>query len=527
MEIGITIASDKYHNTIDSFWFAIRPEAVVNPFDFVTVEHVHDTKCIGMVQYSQTFRDENPKEDSFTEVTVIKVVLMARSTTMERNSNPVNMPVGSGKLVRFANADEIKFALGIPEMDNPVPAGIIENGDGSSIPVFLDISYLLGPDTAHVNVSGISGNSKTSYLVFLLQSTYQKLQKNGEGYALIIFNTKEQDLLHSHENQKLNERTSKEPSYTLLDLEVKPFNNVTYFLPRGNDGRPNSLYIPETNSKTYSYELEDVYDRLDLLFSEIYDPHTNLSSILNYIYESWPNIGRRPAKNLKTWTDLYKFKGYPSEILTHKSTLLYFQGHIHRFMKSPLFIDRKKTSTYLGKEIKNLDSGDIFVIDIAMLSSLEEQSFVIGDVLKSIDELYAAQTDTSLHGKQHIKKPKYVLIFVDEINRFLPKDRYMNKHSAVEEQITKTLIAGRSRRTILFSAQQFKSSVDYTLHENTGLHVTAKVGLSELATAPYNGIDEYTKLNIVRLNKGELVLVHPAFRYPIKIKFPRASFAKP
>lgn len=180
-------------------------------------------------------------------------------------------------------------------------------------------------------------------------------------------------------------------------------------------------------------------------------------------------------------------------------------------MKSPLFIDRKKASTYLGKEIKNLDSGDIFVIDIAMLSSLEEQSFVIGDVLKSIDELYAAQTDTSLHSKQHIKKPKYVLIFVDEINRFLPKDRYMNKHSAVEEQITKTLIAGRSRRTILFSAQQFKSSVDYTLHENTGLHVTAKVELSELATAPYNGIDEYTKLNIVRLNKGELVLVHPAF----------------
>jgi len=81
----------------------------------------------------------------------------------------------------------------------------------------------------------------------------------------------------------------------------------------------------------------------------------------------------------------------------------------------------------------------------------------------------------------------------------------MNKHSAVEEQITKTLIAGRSRRTILFSAQQFKSPVDHTLHEDTGLHVTAKVGLSELATAPYNGIDEYTKLNIVRLNKGELV----------------------
>ena len=72
-----------------------------------------------------------------------------------------------------------------------------------------------------------------------------------------------------------------------------------------------------------------------------------------------------------------------------------------------------------------------------------------------------------------------------------------------------------------------QSSVDYTLYENTGLHVTAKVGLSGLATAPYDGIDEYTKFNIVRLNKGELVLVHPAFRYPIKIKFPRASFVNP
>ena len=75
MEIGITIASDKYHDTIDNFCFAIRPEAVVNPFDFVTVEHIHDTKCIGMVQYSQTLRDEILKTIHFT---VVKVVLMAR-----------------------------------------------------------------------------------------------------------------------------------------------------------------------------------------------------------------------------------------------------------------------------------------------------------------------------------------------------------------------------------------------------------------------------------------------------------------
>jgi hypothetical protein len=58
----------------------------------------------------------------------------------------------------------------------------------------------------------------------------------------------------------------------------------------------------------------------------------------------------------------------------------------------------------------------------------------------------------------------------------------------------KTLNAGRSRGTILFSAQQFKSTVDYALYESTGLHITAKVGLSELSSTPYNIIDKDTKI---------------------------------
>jgi hypothetical protein len=37
-------------------------------------------------------------------------------------------------------------------------------------------------------------------------------------------------------------------------------------------------------------------------------------------------------------------------------------------------------------------------------------------------------------------------------------------------------------------------------------------------------LDESTKMSIVRLNKGELVMVHPAFRHPIRVIFPKASF---
>jgi uncharacterized protein len=89
-------------------------------------------------------------------------------------------------------------------------------------------------------------------------------------------------------------------------------------------------------------------------------------------------------------------------------------------------------------------------------------------------------------------------------------------------------MSGRSRRTILFSAQQFKSATDLRLHDSTGLHVTAKLGLSELSKPPYSDlIDDNTKTSITRLNKGEMVMVHPAFKHSIKISFPRASIKKP
>jgi DNA helicase HerA-like ATPase len=149
-----------------------------------------------------------------------------------------------------------------------------------------------------------------------------------------------------------------------------------------------------------------------------------------------------------------------------------------------------------------------------MIPTLEEQKFVVGDVMKSIDELYSV--------RQSSKRPQYILIFVDEINRFIPRSE--GKMSTVAEQVMRTVVAGTSRGTILFSAQQFKSRVDPTLNEGTGMHVMAKLGMSELSTPSYSMVDESTKANIARLNKGELVMIHPALRHPIKIVFPKAPF---
>ena len=573
-QVGQTIVSDKFPITMDTFWIAIKSNVIVNPFDFVTVKNLHNTRTIGIVKELQTVAlhkkminkngtndqniikrqkgqrsrgqllsrgsvltigSEEPDHESYdylqsSSITIAKVAVMANTgVTVEgtKNSISVSMPIAAGKTVEFATIEEIIFALGIPEMGNPIPAGIIQTTNGLQVPITLDISYLAGPDTTHVNASGISGNQKTTYLLFLLQSAYQKLKD--EGVALIIFNTKEAELLQIHKKQKEKEKRQTEDLFNILDLEIEPFENVKYFLPRGKNGKPNSAYIPD-KYKTYSFELKDVYDRLDLLLPDAYDPQYNLSSIIEYVYEAWP-IKDKYEKEISTWTDLFEYEDYPQNIVSHKSSLLHFRGYLQRFRKSALFTDKKVTSTYLGNRIKKIKSGEVFVIDVGTISSLAEQSFVVGDVMKSIDEMYLTSDDVdnddeNSNRNKSEKRPKYLLIFIDEINRFIPKSHDVLRMNPVAEQIMKTVIAGGSRQTILFSAQQFKSGTDYRLQENTGLHITAKIGLSELYSRPYSMLDKSTKNNITRLNKGELVMIHSAFRHPIKISFPKGAFVR-
>ena len=536
-EVGKTVISEKFPSTMDGFWFSINQDIIINPFDFVSVENLYNTRTVGIVKELQAVKVDNlelAEKVQQKDIAVAKVAIMGNTGAKidgTKGNISISMPVRIDKSVNLANVDELIFALGIPQMEDPIPVGVIEMPNGLKVPVSLAISYLAGPDAAHVNASGISGNFKTSYLLFLLQSMYQRLSRN-DSVSMIIFNTREEDLLHIHEQQDSVSERDKE-LFESLQLDIKPFDNVSYFLPRGRDGKPLSIYIPK-NSRTYSYELQDVHDRLELLFSETYDPRYNLSSIIDYIYESWP-LNDESGKVVDNWQDLFRYKGYPQEIITHKSTLLHFLGQLQRFRKSSMFTDKRVTSTYLGKEIRKLKTGDILVIDIAMIPTLEEQSFVVADVMKNIDQLYSVRhnlddnsyDNNNSNDNRTIRRSTYTLIFIDEINRFLPKSNLLGIRSAVAEQIMKTIIAGKSRNTILFSAQQFKSEVDYSLHENTGLHITAKLGTSELSTKPYDMIDESTKMNIARLNKGEIVMIQPAFRQPIKITFPRASFKRP
>lgn len=563
--IGKTIESEKYPITMDEFWFSIVPGKIIGPFDFISVENIYNTVTIGIVKELRTIKSsdvtissqysgqnynlrDNPnnKENYVNQgIRIARVAVMTNAHinnihSDSRNTNGMNirMPVDIDKEVRFANEKEILIALGIPKMEDPVMAGIIEMTNGQQVAIPIAMSYLAGPDTAHINATGVSGNLKTSYLMFLLHSMYQKLVKNKE-VAIIIFNTREDDLLYIHEREEnITERDNR--LYKTLQLSPDPFDNVTYFLPRGKDGKPISVHVP-SNFRTYSFELRDIYDRLDLLLSsESYDPRYNLYAIINYIYESWP-IKDKSDNVVNNWSDLLRYADYPPEIVGHKSMYLHFLRYIQKFKRSSLFTDKRETSIYIGNEIKKIKGGDVYVIDIAMIPTLEVQSLVIGDVMKNIDELYSSrysfeeehylnqesENGIKINIESKYSKPKYIFIFIDEINRFLPSTSSLGQRSPVAEQIIKTIIAGKSRNTILLSAQQFKSAVDPFLHDNTGIHMIAKLGLSELSNSSYSMLDDITKGNIAQMDKGEIVMIQPAIRYPVKVVFPRPPFKRP
>jgi uncharacterized protein len=77
------------------------------------------------------------------------------------------------------------------------------------------------------------------------------------------------------------------------------------------------------------------------------------------------------------------YQDYLENIVSHKSSLLHFRGYLQRFRKSVSFTDKKITSTYLGNEINKIRAGEVFVIDVGTISTLAEQSFIVGDVMKS------------------------------------------------------------------------------------------------------------------------------------------------
>lgn len=540
-EVGKTSATDRDPNTSEKFTFWLAPEVIVNPFDIVEVEQVsHEgkSKTFGLVTTLE-HRTDSPTHlanfisSNFGELTEDPNTPRQGTTVAHvnvlSNDKDIYMPVSSDKIVRFADERGIQTALGIDTMEpqNRIPAGLIKMSNGACAVAYIDRRYILGPESAHVNITGISGlATKTSYAMFLIQSILQTTPEEEKSkIAVIILNVKHGDLLQIDQRREKDFTTEEMEMWESLGLTPEPFpsNNIHYYLPRGRDGNPNSSLIPDMYD-IYAYDLDGTIDKLDFLFTEVSDTSGALEALIGDIMHgimaregqlkdihSWENLLNRPPlfKDGKT----QKFGDH------YTATVGKFRRLLRRMVKtmhSGIFVDSRRTNEkLLSEEIEKIKGGHIYVIDIAQLKEYEQQ-LVFGDLLKTI---YALKTEPAEDLSEEI--PEKVIFFVDELNKYAPTG---TKISALTEQVLEIAERGRSLGVILISAQQFMSAVHPRVTGNCATKVIGRSGSAEVLQPDYRFLDNQIKNNVTRLSKGELLLSHAIYRQPVKIVFPKPVF---
>jgi hypothetical protein len=551
--IGLVSATSNEPTSSDSFTFWLAPGVIVNPFDIVEAEQIaYDgmSRTFGIVTTLEHTTDApthlaNYISNDFGQVggepnTVRQGTTIAKVAVLS-NDKDIYMPLACDRSVRFADEEGIQVALGVDKIDKRyrVPAGLIRLSNGTQAVVYLDLRYVLGPEGAHVNITGISGlATKTSYAMFLIQSILQTAEKVGmrDKIGVIILNVKHGDLLSIDQPPKGGLEKEQLDMWERLGLTPKPFDRVRYLLPYGKEtlrtGRPNSFRLPEKNWMIYAYSLQDSYNKLDLLLSQIPDPWDTLGALIGEINAglSDPRTGQWGPSGrwgkVSDWSTL--LNGEPLvDTKTGQSqkvgevpavTVGRFRRILRRIIEtrqSGIFVsNRRKDVRSISEEIAKIKGGEVIVIDIAKLTD-DEQTLVFGDILRTIYSLYAEE------GSESEDLPEKVIIFVDELNKYAPT---REKESPIIEQVLDIAERGRSLGVVLFGAEQFMSAVHERVAGNSSTLVIGRSGSAELSAVHYRFLDPAVKANITRLEKGELVLSHAIFRQPVKIVFPKPAY---
>ena len=541
--IGRGSATERNANQSNEFFFWLAPDVLVNPFDIVEAETFQNSRTYGLVMNLEHTTDaashlSNYISNNFGEATEDPQTPRQGTTVAKcsvlSNTEEIYMPVPSEARIRFADGPGILKALGADAItdEHKIPAGLIEMSNGTQAPCFIDARYLLGPEGAHMNISGISGlATKTSYVMFLISATLQKFS-DAENTAVILLNVKHDDLLHIHEKTETLVDADKE-MWATLGLEAVPFpkERVHYLLPNGkhtaNTGKPNSHSTPNIPFNIYAYALSNAKDKVDLLMGHVPDVWDTLRALIGIVQEGLTSQGKDARwKSVKTWAGLLdgpplfdpeegKQKGIGEVPASTVNRFRRILRRITQTRQSGIFVDQLSRNTCdLSQKIKEIKGGHTYVVDIYNLKD-EEKTLVFGDILRTIYQLFAESdvSDTEL--------PHKVVIFVDELNKYAPES---SKGSPILEQVLEVSERGRSLGIVLFGAEQFLSAVHDRITGNCSTKVFGRTNAAELSERGYRFMNPDIKAAATRLDKGQLILEHAVFRQPVKIKFPRPAY---
>lgn len=542
--LGRVVATEKRPNTPHEFHFWTALDSPVGIGTIVRVEGSHAVNgtipCIyGVVTDGLSYtdlasplhdvigHDASPADALLAPTERAEIRLYSAAVLRQLPDEPLQpVPMGS---VHLANHDDVALAL---RMDGylregartAIPVGVYRAG-GIASPIYVDADFLLGPEAAHLNITGVSGlATKTSAVEFLLKSLFTHFPPQKGSVAAVCFNVKGPDLCFLDQPGQLDAQDL--ATYKTLGIDPVPFPNVSYYAPYTARGL--SLNTLRSNQELthnvfpLTWGLEEVLRYAEVLLNRD-DVDAKADALIDFIservvarefFDTALHNGKR--YHVRTFEDLDAWfrdvlvhmeeSGKESWRTHHVATVRKIRNRLSNFSTRCQGLVTE-AGVVSDLPFGNFEDRAVYVIDVANLEE-DAQDLIFARVVSALRE----RLERRDLGVNHL------VVFVDELNKYAPAD---GQDTYVRRMLLDIAERGRYLGLVLFSAQQFRSQVHRRVVGNSATALYGRMDSDELATPGYQVLGPATKTKLATLDKGQLMVRHPHFTQPVFVRFPR------
>ena len=544
--LGRVVATERKPNTPHEFHFWTSLECPVGIGTIVRVDGTHPVEgrlphIYGIVVEGFSYTDlQSPMHDvlghdgspanaGFSVTQRAEIRLYTAAVLRQIPEEPLQ-PVPMGEVFLAEEAD-VAAALRMDGYlregaNTGIPVGVYRAGATDSV-VYLDADFLLGPEAAHLNISGMSGlATKTSAVEWLLASVFAHFPAEKGSIAAVCFNVKGPDLCYLDQPADRLEDSDR-ALYEKMGVKPEPFQKVRYFAPYTAKGfslntlRSNEALLHNVTPLTWG--LREVLQYAEVLLNKD-DIDAKADALIDFITERV--VDRRMEKEgplsrdhtVQSFADL---EGWFRDLLQGMERANMESWRTHHIATIRKVRNRlSNISTRCAGLVT--DSGDVSDLPFG---SFEDRAVYVVDVAsleEDAQDLIFARIVSKL--REHLERRdlgvKHLIVFVDELNKYAPNDGH---DTYVRKMLLDIAERGRYLGLVLFSAQQFRSQVHRRVVGNSGTGLYGRMDSDELATPGYSILSPSTRTKLATLEKGQLMVRHPHFTQPIFVRFPRPA----
>jgi hypothetical protein len=542
--LGRVVATERKPNTPHEFHFWTAIDSPVGIGTIVRVDgaqpidgHIPHIYGIVVEGFSYTDlqsplhdvlgHDGSPSAAGFAATERAEIRLYTAAVLRQIPEEPLQ-PVPMGQ-VFLAEEGDVQVAL---RMDSylregahtGIPVGVYRAG-GTDAVIYLDADFLLGPEAAHLNITGVSGlATKTSAVEWLLSSLFTHFPAEKGSIAAVAFNVKGPDLCYLDQPGRVEE--SDETLYEKMAVPAQPFPNVEYFAPYTAKGhtlntfRNNEELLDKVTPLTWG--LREVLQFAEVLLNKD-DVDAKADALIDFIKE---NVVDKEFKDpvlskthrVQSFSDLDAWFRDVLQGMEKKDGESWRTHHVATIRKVRNRLSNISTRcaglvTDTG-EVSDLPFGSfgdrtVYVVDVANLEE-DAQDLIFARIVSKLRE----------HLERRDLGVKHLVVFVDELNKYAPGD---GADTYVRKMLLDIAERGRYLGLVLFSAQQFRSQVHRRVVGNSGTALFGRMDADELSTPGYAVLSPATRTKLATLEKGQLMIRHPHFTQPIFVRFPRPA----